>query len=248
MRLVRQSATLIFPISYSEALQKAYIIGGACVARKPSDLTDRTKLENWVDKRLSDGETNPVEHISLSVEATVNVGLARELVRHRVASVYTQESTRYVNYAKKGVSFVFPGWTLKDLTVDCLFKNENGSEISLFEMFHVDYDSHYPLVEVSFSDGFPYQAKQFMLWYNSCISCERDYIEAMQSGYGTDFSRDFLNFSLSTKIVMTKPINMWRDFLIKRTNKKCHPAMISLSNSIFDIFRVSYPAFFEGIK
>lgn len=40
------------------------------------------------------------EHASVTVEALVDRGVTHETVRHRIAA-YTQESTRFVNYAKK---------------------------------------------------------------------------------------------------------------------------------------------------
>jgi len=36
-------------------------------------------------------------------------GNSHELVRHRIAS-YTQESTRFCNYSKKGITFIRPPW------------------------------------------------------------------------------------------------------------------------------------------
>lgn len=40
-------------------------------------------------------------------------GVSHELVRHRVFS-FAQESTRYVNYKKKGMQFITPAWWGKD--------------------------------------------------------------------------------------------------------------------------------------
>lgn len=41
----------------------------------------------------------------IPMEITTNIGIARELMRHRVFS-YCQESTRYCNYSKKGLRFI----------------------------------------------------------------------------------------------------------------------------------------------
>lgn len=57
---------------------------------------------------LGHGDWSIVEHVSASVEFLVDRGISHEIVRHRIAS-YTQESTRFVNYGKKGVmQFVIP--------------------------------------------------------------------------------------------------------------------------------------------
>lgn len=54
------------------------------------------------------GHLSVIEHASASVVMTTNRAIANELVRHRLAS-YCSESTRYVDYAKRGdMEFVEP--------------------------------------------------------------------------------------------------------------------------------------------
>ena len=55
---------------------------------------------------LEHGDWSVVEHASLTVIFRVDRGCTHEIVRHRIAS-YTQESTRFVNYAKKGADLEF---------------------------------------------------------------------------------------------------------------------------------------------
>lgn len=50
---------------------------------------------------LQHGDMSVIEHEKVTVEALVDRGITHEWVRHRIGS-YTQESTRFVNYAKKG--------------------------------------------------------------------------------------------------------------------------------------------------
>lgn len=47
------------------------------------------------------GDLSVIEHEKVTVEAVVDRGITHEWVRHRLFS-YTQESTRFVNYKKKG--------------------------------------------------------------------------------------------------------------------------------------------------
>src|ERR1039458_2813756 len=57
---------------------------------------------------LQHGDWSVTEHVSISVDAYVDRGITHEIVRHRIAA-YTQESTRFVNYAKKmPPSFIYP--------------------------------------------------------------------------------------------------------------------------------------------
>lgn len=50
---------------------------------------------------LQHGDMSVIEHEVVNVEAVVDRGITHEWVRHRIGS-YTQESTRFVNYQKKG--------------------------------------------------------------------------------------------------------------------------------------------------
>jgi len=58
---------------------------------------------------LERGDWSVVEHASLTVVFRVDRGVTHELVRHRLFS-FTQESTRFVNYKKKGgeLEFIYP--------------------------------------------------------------------------------------------------------------------------------------------
>ena len=48
-------------------------------------------------------------HDRITLRITCDRGVSHELVRHRVMS-FSQESTRYVNYGKRGYTFIEPWW------------------------------------------------------------------------------------------------------------------------------------------
>lgn len=52
------------------------------------------------DVVMNKGDLSIIQHVSLSVEAVVDRGVADEWVRHRIGA-YTMRSTRFVNYAKE---------------------------------------------------------------------------------------------------------------------------------------------------
>lgn len=73
-----------------------------------------------------------LEHVSLSVRFICDRGVTHELVRHRLAA-YTQESTRFCNYAKKGVTFIEP----------CFWK-DHSSEMYTMWLLSMGYaEEHY---------------------------------------------------------------------------------------------------------
>ena len=73
------------------------------------DVNDLTDLTPYVisEDELTDAERQIHSRITLRI--TCDRGVSHEIVRHRVMS-FSQESTRYVNYGKRGFVFVEPWW------------------------------------------------------------------------------------------------------------------------------------------
>ena len=67
------------------------------------DLTQYIVKPEW----LSEAEREL--HTRITLRIVCDRGVSHELVRHRVMS-FSQESTRYVNYGKRGYTFIEPWW------------------------------------------------------------------------------------------------------------------------------------------
>lgn len=63
----------------------------------------------FVRKIIDRGHLSVIEHLSVTVIASIDRGVSHEWVRHRIAS-YSQRSTRYCNEGKNGISFIKPVW------------------------------------------------------------------------------------------------------------------------------------------
>lgn len=61
----------------------------------------------FIQGKIKMGHLSPLEHTSISVEMICDRGVTHELVRHRIAS-FSQESTRYCNYAGQGLTVIEP--------------------------------------------------------------------------------------------------------------------------------------------
>jgi len=85
----------------------------------------------FIKKLTASGHESVLEHVSLTVRFICDRGVSHELVRHRIAA-YTQESTRYVNYQKKGMEVIRP----------CFWK-EGSSEWSVWENAMEDAEAKY---------------------------------------------------------------------------------------------------------
>lgn len=79
------------------------------VAYKSEDKITDTSYEKMLNVILANNHLSTLEHEHITFKIVTNRGVTHELVRHRLAN-YTQESTRYVNYSKKGGQVIYPAW------------------------------------------------------------------------------------------------------------------------------------------
>ena len=94
-----------------------------------------------------------IEHVSMSVRFVIDRGVSHELVRHRLAS-YSQESTRYCNYAKDKFG--------EEITVvePCFWAQNNGVKWTIwYEACIVAEGAYFKLLEKGAS---PQQARSVL--------------------------------------------------------------------------------------
>jgi thymidylate synthase (FAD) len=68
-------------------------------AYKSEDKMTSDSAKEFISMINSKGHYSVIEHQTITVRVICDRGVSHEIVRHRIAS-YTQESTRYCNYAK----------------------------------------------------------------------------------------------------------------------------------------------------
>ncbi len=105
MQVVRPSYVIETPLNEDEILSHIEKCGR--VAYKSEDKITKGSAEKFIRDILKRGHESVIEHFSFSVRFICDRGVTHELVRHRLVA-YTQESTRYCNYAKKGIAFIYP--------------------------------------------------------------------------------------------------------------------------------------------
>jgi thymidylate synthase (FAD) len=106
MEIIKAHATLISEIPENEnPLRMLERIGR--LAWKSEDKMTEDSAPRFVRMILDKKHESVIEHLSATVKFVVDRGVSHEIVRHRIAS-YTQESTRYCNYKRKGVVFIKP--------------------------------------------------------------------------------------------------------------------------------------------
>jgi thymidylate synthase (FAD) len=99
------SSYVILDILDKSLLKRIEIAGRTCY--KSEDKITEDSASKFVRMLVKRGHEAMIEHVSFSVKFIVDRGVSHEIVRHRHFS-FAQESTRYVNYNKKGMEFIQP--------------------------------------------------------------------------------------------------------------------------------------------
>lgn len=105
MNLTSQKWSFEEPVDGLEILKKIELAGRTCY--KSEDRITEDSAKKFVAGIIKSGHHSVIEHHSITVRIITDRGVTHEIVRHRIAS-YSQESTRYVNYEKRGVVFISP--------------------------------------------------------------------------------------------------------------------------------------------
>ena len=112
MQIVDQSHQTLTRINTDEVYK--FLESCGRVAYKSEDKMTQDSAEQFLKSIIARGHDSVLEHFNISVLFVTDRGVTHELVRHRLCA-YTQESTRYCNYSKKGMTFVKPVfWGLGD--------------------------------------------------------------------------------------------------------------------------------------
>lgn len=103
MQLIQPHAYFLEDVDPIQVLKKIERCGRECYQSDHRVTED--SYTNFVRKIMELGHHSVLEHVSVTVVVTCDRGVSHEIVRHRLAS-YSQESTRYCNYANGQVAFV----------------------------------------------------------------------------------------------------------------------------------------------
>jgi thymidylate synthase (FAD) len=97
MNIIEPSFEFLDIINGDQILTNIERIGRVCY--KTEDKITQGSSRKFIKEILEKGHDSVIEHAKISVRIICDRGVSHEIVRHRIAS-YSQESTRYCNYAK----------------------------------------------------------------------------------------------------------------------------------------------------
>lgn len=211
MILVKPSFTVLTGLT-PMALEFIELAGRTCY--KSEDRITEDSASAFCKKIKSLGHESVIEHWAISVKFIIDRGVSHELVRHRIAS-FSQESTRYCNYGKKGqVTFVIPPWA----------NIEPGEYQDEFQ--------------------FDTELETERLWYAAMLDSEYRYLRLLEQGWQPQQARSVLPNSLKTEIVVTANPREWRHIFKLRCSKAAHPQMREIMEPVRNTFQGTLPELF----
>ena len=174
----------------------------------------------------------PTEHHArrVTVSFTTNIGVSRELNRHRVNSI-AEESTRYCNYNKRNngkINIGIPAWFDNDLDKSYLMCHESDSVID-------DY-----CYDVSTRNGNSILYWNDIDYYLFALSAaEFSYNNLIKKGWTPQQAREVLPLATKTQLIHTAFVDDWKHFFALRADGvsgRPHPNVMSLIKPLKDEF------------
>lgn len=211
MLLIKPSSEIL-KVS-EDALGLIELAGRTCYKSEDKITTDSAaKFSAGLLKR---GHESVVEHSLMTVRFVCDRGVSHEIVRHRLAS-FSQESTRYCDYDRRGLTFILPPWV----------------DIAEGEYSH----SHTGTSGMCATDR---------AWFCSVFDSAQTYKYMVQMGWKPEMARSVLPNSLKTEVVMSANFREWRHFFDLRTAAAAHPQMRELARPLLEVVRSRVPVIFD---
>lgn len=189
--------------------------------RSEGNITEDS-YKKLITNCINRGHESVLEHEKITVRLTCDIGVYKDLTRHRIVS-FSIESTRYCNYGKdkfdnelKFIEPVFYTDTWKD-------RNYEGSAMSKEEL------------------------KSFF-WYKIMSDIESAYMNMNNMCECTpDEMRMILPHSTAAEVTMTANIREWKHILELRCFKGAHPAVQQVMIPLLLYFKEQMPEIFNNI-
>ena len=190
--------------------------GRTCYQSERGEITLESATR-FVHMLLNRQHESVLEHSSMTVKfLNCSRGFTHELVRHRLAS-FSQESTRYVDYAVRG-----EGPNIKGFELQCVVPPHcNESE------------------KVLLDDG------RMMSLTDMFIEVERFYRALRQSGWIPEDARQILPNATKSEIVVTANFREWRHIFEMRTQKAAHWEIRAVMCDLLEVIQKIVPAVFD---
>jgi len=219
MLLIKPSYEFIDEIDREKILKKLEFCGRTCY--KSEDKITEESASKFVRMVCKRGHESVIEHVSLTVKFVIDRGISHELIRHRIAA-YSQESTRYVNYGKKGITFIIPPPPF----------------ITNIEPGKYNYGNIIDgKTTCSYTDN-------ELIWFCSLLRVEDEYNTLIKNKWPPEIARNILPNSLKTEVVSTFNLREWKHVFKVRAHSAAHPQMREIMEQVKKRFVEELPEVF----
>ena len=171
---------------------------------------------------INRGHESILEHEKITIRMCCDIGVYKDLTRHRAGTAFSIESTRYCNYSKdkftNNIKFIKPVYYVDSWKE----RNYEGSAMS------------------------PEESKSFY-WYNCMQDIEDTYLNMAKLGCTPDEMRMILPHSTAAEVTMTCNIREWKHILELRCSKMVHPSVRQLMIPLLLKFKKEMPEIFEKV-
>ena len=189
--------------------------------RSEGNITEDS-YKNLLKNCINRGHESVLEHEKVTVQLICDIGVYKDLTRHRIAS-FSIESTRYCDYGK----------------------DKFDNELKFIEpIFYSDMWKHRDFDEYILDDN----EQKSMGWFNCMREIERFYMSMSNLGCTPDEMRMILPHSTAAKVTMTANIREWKHILELRCSKATHPAVQQLMIPLLLDFKENMPEIFNSIE
>jgi thymidylate synthase (FAD) len=226
--LIHPSTNIESEFDGNEILRKLEVFCRVCY--KSEDRITLESSKKLIEHIIQRGHMSPLEHYSISVRFIVDRGISHELVRHRMCS-FSQESTRYVNYEKRGLIFIIPCWFELQ---PCSVNNNN------LQFCNTTYSVN---IEDTINDE---ALQQFLYALNYSSSAYYDLMS--KHNLSPEKARVVLPNALKTELIMTANLREWLHVFELRTHRAAHPQMRQVMVPLLKEFQSKIPIIFDSIK
>lgn len=214
MNLIRPSFKIRGNVDGSKILKSIESAGRTCYKSETKITLESS--EKFMSMILKRGHESVIEHEIISVRIVCDRGVSHEIVRHRLAS-YSQESTRYCDYAGGHITFIIPPWVAK---IHAMTGEHNVCPTAFLDSGTND-------------------------WLLAMWQSENTYKMLREYGWKPEQARSVLPNSLKTEIVCTMNLREWRHFFKMRADPAAHPQMREIAVPMLEEFRRLVPVVFN---
>ncbi len=113
MEIIEPSFTILHPSEEDSRAMVQRIERAGRTCYKSEDRITADSAQRFVCRLIDSHHESVLEHESITVLVVCDRGVSHEIVRHRIGA-YSQESTRYVNYGKRGMTVIKPCFLRRD--------------------------------------------------------------------------------------------------------------------------------------